>query len=572
MDQMERSGERLHTLSIRSDNVVMLLERAVSRRQAATCSVAVPARSKTKPSEAGTSQRVSTRRPLDSSADADMHGGDAEETEQKRQRLTTAAQPASPASEPAATDVWYELVECGDAGHCFYNVIATGYAISKGEDMAVFQKALPGRGKGLRKTIAETVAKNPDAYRHWWEPPKTLVGTEAEKQTQHAERLKQEDGEPAGTYEDYVRCLWRPNRWADEIAWRVAAERLQTIIVACHGAPNKATHFTAIGDPQASRTIYICYDAGHFTLIRPKVGHSFPGEWKKLGKDKLEMEVSVPRGGGTEDARSATTCKSWLQPEDTKSVHTSTSWLPEDTQCQHFQDGHPEASSSCVAPVSHAQAQGTPDIDRDGSYDARTVASWMPEEVGVESSLSRQRRHKLIGKQPVPGARPSAEPAGGSSAALELGDLPDVPLDCALAALRIETASQRLPIQKALDEIVRLGGTVESYPWLNKSMTKTSHHRSVRFALRLLKEVTELQRNTGHDFAWIPRKVCVKEQRVRGAWGCRQCCEIHAHLFYSTFCGGPMVILNRAGGMRTDLNACAAMVLGRLGTSRSTGH
>ena len=96
MDQMERSGERLHTLSIRSDNVVMLLERAVSRRQAATCSVAVPARSKTKPSEAGTSQRVSTRRPLDSSADADMHGGDAEETEQKRQRLTTAAQPASP--------------------------------------------------------------------------------------------------------------------------------------------------------------------------------------------------------------------------------------------------------------------------------------------------------------------------------------------------------------------------------------------------------------------------------------------------------------------------------------------
>ena len=75
-----------------------------------------------------------------------------------------------------------------------------------------------------------------------------------------------------------------------------------------------------------------------------------------------------------------------------------------------------------------------------------------------------------------------------------------------------------------------MGGTVESYPWLNKSMTKTSHHRSVRFALRLLKEVTELQRNTGHDFAWIPRKVCVKEQRVRGAWGCRQCCEIHAHL------------------------------------------
>ena len=67
-------------------------------------------------------------------------------------------------------------------------------------------------------------------------------------------------------------------------------------------------------------------------------------------------------------------------------------------------------------------------------------------------------------------------------------------------------------------------GTVASYPWLNKCMAKTSHDKS------MLKEVTELQRHTGHDFALIPHEVCVKEKRVRGSRGCLQCCQIYAHL------------------------------------------
>ncbi|CAE7372218.1 unnamed protein product, partial [Symbiodinium microadriaticum] len=67
-------------------------------------------------------------------------------------------------------------------------------------------------------------------------------------------------------------------------------------------------------------------------------------------------------------------------------------------------------------------------------------------------------------------------------------------------------------------------GTVASYPWLNKCMAKTSHDKS------MFKEVTKLQRHMGHDFALIPREVCVKEKRVRGSWGCLQCCQIYAHL------------------------------------------
>ncbi|CAE7232367.1 unnamed protein product [Symbiodinium sp. CCMP2592] len=45
-----------------------------------------------------------------------------------------------------------------------------------------------------------------------------------------------------------------------------------------------------------------------------------------------------------------------------------------------------------------------------------------------------------------------------------------------------------------------------------------------------VQEVVEFQRHTGHDFAMIPRKVCVKEQRTRGLWGCRTCCQTYAHL------------------------------------------
>ncbi|CAE7286461.1 infB [Symbiodinium sp. CCMP2456] len=483
MDQVEKSGERLNTLSVRAGNVVLLLERTASRRQAAAQSFAVPAKSKSKSSEAG-KPKETTRRPLDNAADADMLGGDAEETDQKRRKLTAQSPPAN----GPTTGDWFELVECGDAGHCFYNVIAAGYAISEGEDMATFKKAIPGRGKGLRKTIAETVEKHPDDYRQWWEPPKELTGTDAEKKSQHEERIKQEDGEPATDFEGYIRTLWRPNRWADEIAWRVAAEKLQTIIVACHGDPGKATHFTAIGNPKAMGTIFICYEAGHFTLVRPRAGRDYPAEWQKYGRENLEMEVSVPRGGGTtacnDDDGSVRTSRSWLapsEPQDNRSVRTSISWMqPEPpVQSPRYEPvaisggatalSQPSAAPSdvpagdCERPEHRPETQRANTEDSDAQTEAASLASlgdvqtqisWLPKH---EAGSMRTTRRRLSGKQAR--IRPDARQTHGAKT-FTLHELPAVPVVCVLRALRAEGAKQRkMSIPEVIADIRRLGGT-----------------------------------------------------------------------------------------------------------------
>ncbi|CAE7287846.1 unnamed protein product, partial [Symbiodinium sp. CCMP2456] len=378
------------------------------------------------------------------------------------------------------TEEWFEVRECGGSGNCFYNAIGAHYAAYRDN----FQwpdacKLAKTRGATLKAEIADYIREKPDTFKAFWLPPPEPA-TETEK-----ENLEQmEGGTPPQTWDEYLQALDRPGRWADDLAFRATTKRMNCRIILVVGDVLKPSQVIAYGKPiqfkddRQQQVIPLLYKDKHYQLITPKSGKSLPDEW-----------LNLPAGGHT--------TVGYFVRQGAYEMAPVTMWFTGGGKCTNGKkkpNGFREQGLASAAPPNMV--------------------------------LGGPRRHKLNGKQSIPGASSS----GKSSAALELGDLPDVPVDCALAALRAETASDRLSIPAVLDEIVKLGGKVESYPWLNKSVAKASHQRSMRSALKLLKEVTEIQRHTGHDFAQIPRKVCIKEPRVRGSWGCRKCCEIHAHL------------------------------------------
>jgi hypothetical protein len=106
--------------------------------------------------------------------------------------------------------------ECDGDAHCFYNCVAAGYALQlEGKDSTTVQPQVSSRGRGLREQIATHIQKHAKDYRHW--RPAEDLGNNA---------VQIEDGDSLGTFEDYIAALFRPKRWADELAWRAAARRL----------------------------------------------------------------------------------------------------------------------------------------------------------------------------------------------------------------------------------------------------------------------------------------------------------------------------------------------------------
>ncbi|CAE7729929.1 unnamed protein product, partial [Symbiodinium necroappetens] len=141
----------------------------------------------------------------------------------------------------AGKESWEEK-ECGGQGHCFYNCVTAGFVLKTSQaSFEDIQKTLPEKGRGLRARIATYVKEHPAAFRPYFHvnegDPKA-----ADQQAAQEQIRKVENGEAPKNWQEYLQAIFRPQRYADEIAFRAAA----------------------------SVILYLRHALGHYTLLIPK--------------------------------------------------------------------------------------------------------------------------------------------------------------------------------------------------------------------------------------------------------------------------------------------------------------
>ena len=120
-----------------------------------------------------------------------------------------------------------------------------------------------------------------------------------------------EDGDVPQTWDEYVKAVYRPARYADEIAFRAATSLLGISICFICGDLAKPSQVMHYRNPKSQISIYLRHSLGHYTLLLP---HGDVPSYATLPLDALPPQAFAPRGGGDEQ-------ESWLETCDT-------SWIP----------------------------------------------------------------------------------------------------------------------------------------------------------------------------------------------------------------------------------------------------
>ena len=240
-------------------------------------------------------------------------------------------------SNRSKVDPWFEVIDCGGAGNCFFNCVGASYAVSRDKfNWKDAQRLANTRGCTLRAELASYIREKAAVFKPFWLPPEEPQ-TEAERLN-----LKQaEGGEPLYTWEAYLAGLDRPKRWVDDIAIRATTKRLNCRVIIVVGSVDQPSQIISFGkkidwEDRPQVVIPLLYSDKHYQLIVPKQGHSLPQAWMDLEPGFTSV---VPRGGGkplpcgslTSPRRSS---KGWL-PSRASSVASSVctraakdAWLP----------------------------------------------------------------------------------------------------------------------------------------------------------------------------------------------------------------------------------------------------
>ena len=225
-------------------------------------------------------------------------------------------------------EAWWRIRECGGQGHCMYNAIAVGYHMAT--DGTAFDKLKDQaacKGKDLRFKLAEHIAKYSMA-------PAAIAHAEGsvEYKNELENRQTREDGEEAETWDEYLKSLYRPARWGDELALRAAARRLGVritcVVGEIGGTGDKAPQLYMYGKAHAKLHIALLWEAGHYSLLECKPGHNWPAEWQE------GFRGGAPRGGAKQACSGngdGTRCgvaiqdESWVPPTP---ASQASSWIP----------------------------------------------------------------------------------------------------------------------------------------------------------------------------------------------------------------------------------------------------
>ncbi|CAE6971072.1 unnamed protein product, partial [Symbiodinium sp. CCMP2456] len=215
-------------------------------------------------------------------------------------------------------DAWHEVLECGGSGSCFYNAIGAYFAVQRdGFNVPDAKKLAKARGATLRAEIAGYIREKAGTFKDFWVSPE-IPADEAGR----VNLEQMEGGTPPGSWEDYLKALDRPTRWADDIAFRAAVKRLNCrIIVAVDDAENP-TQLLAYGkqidfkDGRKQAVIPLLYSEKHYQLIMAKPGKDIADSWRTL---PVGGHATVPRGGGDGE---------WLPPRSPSSAASSSAAPP----------------------------------------------------------------------------------------------------------------------------------------------------------------------------------------------------------------------------------------------------
>eukprot|EP00439_Symbiodinium_sp_Y106_P051588 s531_g6.t2 len=263
----------------------------------------------------------------------------------------------SPAKGP---DEWHETVECGGVGSCFFNAVATHYAMSRDNfSLADAKKLAKARGATLRAEVAGYIREKADAFKPFWLPPPT-----PEDEASRVNLVQIEGGQPPDTWEAYLKALDRPTRWANDISFRATVKRLNCRIIVAVDDIKNPTQLLAYRKPidfkdnRKQVVILLLYREKHYQLIMAKPGKEIPESWRAL---PVGGHTTVPRGGGGD---------TWLPPRSASSACSDV----EDTGGSRLSRGRTLAISFAECRTSPSeQASATQRLQRMGCH-----TLWVP--------------------------------------------------------------------------------------------------------------------------------------------------------------------------------------------------
>ena len=166
---------------------------------------------------------------------------------------------------------WFEVLDCGGAGNCFYNCVGASYAVSRDKfTWKDAQRLANTRGCTLRAELASYIREKAAAFKPFWLPPE-----EPQTEAEHL-NLKQAEG---------LAGLDRPKRWVDDIAIRATTKRLNCRVIIVVGSVDKPSQIISFGkkidwEDRPQVVIPLLYSDKRYQLIVPKQGHSLRWIWK----------------------------------------------------------------------------------------------------------------------------------------------------------------------------------------------------------------------------------------------------------------------------------------------------
>ena len=416
---------------------------------------------------------------------------------------------------------WYDLVECGAGGACFYNSVGLAFALQRDKVKLVeARKTVNSRGKTLRAELASYILANEHKFLPFWLPPEVPDDITPEERQR---LLSIEDGDIPVTWSQYKDALGRPRRWADEVAFRACCKRMNCRIVVALGKPDTATQFLVYGKkvPYDAYTgkhqvnVLLYFEGGHYQLIVPKDGHEVPAAWQQL--EQGNNSFPAPRGGG----------RSWLpslpaSSRTGKDESVGKAWLPS-----------MPASSTCA---SHCTATSS----CSGRGKRKRDSSWLPP--APASSVGGSRASGQVCNTPRTGQRAaSARTAGGfPDEALSLAMLKDTTVDAELvrqARLRRREArsSKKIPLtnEEMIAKLKQLGATPEDCRGMDpKVRVKGELWRPNAFkkpgtlAIHLRAHLRCFEFLHDHKAAGHRVKRVLQRNSRASSWGCTKCAMV----------------------------------------------
>ena len=123
--------------------------------------------------------------------------------------------------------------------------------------------------------------------------------------------LRVEDGEAPKPWEQYLKAVYRPKRYADEVAFRAASHMLGISLVLICGDIVRPSQVLQYHNSKSQIVIYLRHALGHYTLLTPK--GELP-DYAIVDSQPL-VQDDAPRGSGGEEDVHMAVDDSWIPEE-----------------------------------------------------------------------------------------------------------------------------------------------------------------------------------------------------------------------------------------------------------------